>query len=161
MRGGGAPADDEFQANKADINKMVQKLKSIKHGFAPKQIRMLLVSDSKFLRKIERTKDTKQLQSCVAAAAQRMGLIATEKNSLGDSALASSSTSRRPEPSPITTPTRIDKELRGKGADIWLHKGKGRGDAAKTDSKGKGKSQNSTMHMISSTIDFQAWCAKW
>ena len=99
MRGGGAPADDEFQANKADINKTVQNLKSIKHGFAPKQIRMLLVSDSKFLSKIERTKYTKQLQSCVAAAAQRMGLIATEKNSLGDSALASSSTSRRPETS--------------------------------------------------------------
>ena len=42
LRGGGAPAD-EFQPNKADISKQVQKLKNVQHGYAPKQIRMLLV----------------------------------------------------------------------------------------------------------------------
>ena len=143
MRGGGAPAD-EFQANKADISKMVQKLKSIKHGFAPKQIRMLLVSDSKFLKKITRTTDSKQLQSCVEAAAQRMGLIAPTKTSPGDSAPASSST--RPGPSAIKVPTRKEQEPSEKNANIMLSRGKGKGDTSRAVPKGKGKSKNNGMH---------------
>ena len=73
LHGGGA-TDVGFQPNKADISKLVQKLENIQHGLAPKQIRMLLTSDMKFCNKIQRTTDAKQLQSCVAAAAQRMGL---------------------------------------------------------------------------------------
>ena len=72
MQGGGK---EGFQPTKADVNKLVQKLKCIQHGYQAKQMRMLLVSDSKFMRKIERTTDAKQLQDCVLAAAQRMGLV--------------------------------------------------------------------------------------
>ena len=72
LQGGGK---EDFQPNKTDINKLVQKLKCIQHGYQPKQMRMLLVADSKFMRKIERTTDAKQLQDCVRAAAQRMGLV--------------------------------------------------------------------------------------
>ena len=75
FRGG---ANDGFQPAKADVSKLVQKLKCVDHQFAPKQIRMLLISDPKFLKKIERTSDAKQLLSCVQAAATRMGLQTTE-----------------------------------------------------------------------------------
>ena len=36
LRGGGAPAD-EFKPNKADISKLNQKIKTVQHGYAPKQ----------------------------------------------------------------------------------------------------------------------------
>ena len=48
FRGG---ASDGFQPAKADVSKLVQKLKRIDHQFAPKQIRMLLISDPKFMKK--------------------------------------------------------------------------------------------------------------
>ena len=71
-------ANDGFQPAKADVSKLAQKLKCIDHQFAPKQIRMLLISDPKFMKKIERTSDAKQLLSCVQAAATRMGLQTTD-----------------------------------------------------------------------------------
>ena len=67
-------ADNNFQPTRQDVAKLVQKLKCVQHGFAPKQVRMLLLSDNKFLRKIEKTSDAKQLQDCVAAAAKRMSI---------------------------------------------------------------------------------------
>ena len=50
LQGGG---NDDFQPSKADISKLVQQLKCVQHGFQPKQMRMLLISDHKFLRKIK------------------------------------------------------------------------------------------------------------
>ena len=72
MQGGGK---EEFQPTKTDVNKLAQKLKCIQHGYQRKQMRMVLASDSKFMRKIERTTDAKQLQDCARVAAQRMGLV--------------------------------------------------------------------------------------
>ena len=95
---GGVESDATFQPNKADISKLVQKLKAVQHGFAPKQIHMLLISDLKFCKKIERTKDAKQLQSCVVAAAQRMGLTNSHDSSALNAAYsnrASSSQQRK------------------------------------------------------------------
>ena len=138
LRGGGAPAD-EFQPNKADISKMVQKLKNVPHGYAPKQIRMLLISDTKFCKKIERTTDVKQLQSCVAAAAQRMGLSGsvqnTQKNAIVNDVATSNQRKRDDHPS-----STVDgKAASGKGGLTASQKGKGHGNPQKHEPKGQGK----------------------
>ena len=78
---GGAKGDSSdqpgFVPTAAEISKLMQRLKKTQHGFQPKQIPMLLISDSKFLAKIKRTDDSKQLCDCIAAAAKRMGLTAS------------------------------------------------------------------------------------
>ena len=140
LHGGGAPAA-EFQPNKADISKLVQKLKNVQHGFAPKQIRMLLISDAKFFKKIERTTDTKQLQNCVAAAAQRMGLNGApelHKNS----AMSSDVISNRQKSDTQTSSAVDGKASPGKGGLTAAQKGKGRGDIQNIEPKGRGKGKN-------------------
>ena len=134
LQGGGK---DDFQPTKTDINKLVQKLKSIQHGYQPKQMRMLLVADSKFMRKIERTTDVKQLQDCVRAAAQRMGLILPTPTQNNDNA---------------QTPAHNHKNSNSSNAGqqnvatVFKHppaakaKGKGKGDAnTQPKAKGSGK----------------------
>ena len=63
---------------------------------------MLLISDTKFCEKIERTTDVKQLQSCVAAAAQRMGLNGTaqdtQKNAIVNNVATSNQQKRDDHP---------------------------------------------------------------
>ena len=138
MSGGGAPAA-EFQPNKTDISKLVQKLKNVQHGYAPKQIRMLLISDAKFFKKIERTTDTKQLQSCVAAAAQRMGLsnAAHEARQIDTTNNPATSSRQKPDVQPFVK----DKNPSGKGGLTATQKGKGRGDISQNEQKGRGKGQ--------------------
>ena len=138
MSGGGAP-DAEFQPNKTDISKLVQKLKNVKHGYAPKQIRMLLISDAKFFKKIDRTADTKQLQSCVAAAAQRMGLSSAvhETPQMNTTNNPASSSRQKPDVQSIAT----DKNPSGKGGITATQKGKGKGDISQNEQKGRGKGQ--------------------
>ena len=141
LHGGGAPAD-EFKPNKADVSKLVQKLKNVQHGYAPKQIRMLLISDTKFFNKIERTTDAKQLQSCVAAAAQRMGLSHTtsevQKNATANNAANSHPQKRDAYPLSATD----GKAASGKGGLTANQKGKGNGDTQKPEPKGKGKGKH-------------------
>ena len=139
MSGGGAP-DAEFQPNKTDISKLVQKLKNVKHGYAPKQIRMLLISDAKFYKKIDRTTDTKQLQNCVAAAAQRMGLsnatyVTQQAHTTNNPAV--SSRQKNDVPSFVT-----DQNPSGKGRPNATQKGKGKGDISQNEQKGRGKGKN-------------------
>ena len=134
LQGGG---NDDFQPSKADISKLVQKLKCVQHGFQPKQIRMLLVSDHKFLRKIERTTDSKQLQDCVKAAAQRMGLTLPNPSTTNGKELQQNK--RSPNNAlPATSSQQAQKEeapARG-----WQDKGKGKGNAPQQfKAKGKGK----------------------
>ena len=140
MSGGGAPAED-FQLNKADISKLVQKLKNVQHGLAHKQLRMLLISDLKFCKKIERTTDQKQLQNCVTAAAQRMGLQGighVSQTNIDASNVASSS---RQKQEAHLLPTNDGKSTSGKGGLTAIEKGKGRGDIQKPEPKGRGKSK--------------------
>ena len=115
----------------------MQKLKCVPHGFQPKQIRMLLVSDHKFLRKIERTTDSKQLQDCVKAAAQRMGLTLPNPSTTNGKELQQNK--RSPNNAlPATSSQQEQKEeapARG-----WQDKGKGKGNAPQQfKAKGKGK----------------------
>ena len=121
-------ANDGFQPAKADVSKLVQKLKCVDHQFAPKQIRMLLISDPKFLKKIERTSDAKQLLSCVQAAATRMGLQATEAPKQKESSTASNGFSISNAPLPFS-----NDGNKGKGKDSTNRHDKG---------KGKGKRPN-------------------
>ena len=134
LQGGG---NDDFQPSKADISKLVQKLKCVQHGFQPKQIRMLLVSDHKFWRKIERTTDSKQLQDCVKAAAQRMGLTLPNPSNTNGKELQQNK--RSPNNAlPATSSQQVQKEeapARG-----WQDKGKGKGNTPQQfKAKGKGK----------------------
>ena len=140
LRSGGGAPDAEFQPNKTDISKLVQKLKNVKHGYAPKQIRMLLISDAKFFKKIDRTTDTKQLQSCVAAAAQRMGLSSAAHEAQQVHTTNSPAVSSRQKtdvPSFVT-----DKNPSGKGRLTAAQKGKGKGDISQNEQKGRGKGKN-------------------
>ena len=138
MSGGGAPAA-EFQPNKTDISKLVQKLKNVQHGFAPKQIRMLLISDAKFFKKIDRTADTKQLQSCVAAAAQRMGLSNAAHEAQHVATTNNPATSNRQKPDVQSFAK--DKNPSGNGGLTATQKGKGKGDISQNEQKGRGKGQ--------------------
>ena len=148
MHGG---ANDGFQPSKADISKLVQKLKCVDHHFAPKQIRMLLVSDQKFMKKIERTSDAKQLLSCVQAAAVRMGLQVPEVQKPQDKGNANKGFSITNVPLPFST---HDGKGKGKNVSAPSDKGKSKGMQANTFQspsenmthknlgKGKGKSKN-------------------
>ena len=140
MRGGGAPAGD-FTPNKADISKLAQKLKNAEHGYAPKQIRMLLISDAKFFKKIERTTDVKQLQSCVAAAAQRMGLSGALESPKVD-ATRSVQTPNRQKMNAQPLSAYEGKASIGKGRLTAAQKGKGKGDSQNIEPKGRGKRQD-------------------
>ena len=130
---GGAASEATFQPNKADISKLVQKLK------------MLLISDLKLCKKIERTTDTKQLQSCVAAAAQRMGLAnPVDKNSTdGEHRNTSSSNQQKLKIEPTINTGKVHE---GKGNLPANQKGKGSADGRRFDQnehgKGKGKGTN-------------------
>ena len=121
MHGG---ANDGFQPSKADISKLVQKLKFVDHHFAPKQIRMLLVSDQKFMKKIERTSDAKQLLSCVQAAAVRMGLQVPEVQKPQDKGNANKGFSITNVPLPFST---HDGKGKGKNVSAPSDKGKSKG----------------------------------
>ena len=141
MCGGGAPAV-EFQPNKADISKLVQKLKNVPHGFAPKQIRMLLISDAKFYRKIERTADVKQLQDCVAAAAKRMGLNDARNENQIQTPSSSTAGSKWKLPDMKPSLKKDGTATSGKGGLTAFQKGKGKGDIQTNEQKGKGKGKN-------------------
>ena len=78
---GGAKGDEKFMPNKADISKMAQKLKGVQHGLQVKQIRMLLISDSRLMTKIQRATDSKHLLDCITAAAKRMGIPVKSQSS--------------------------------------------------------------------------------
>ena len=125
FRGG---ANDGFQPAKADVSKLVQKLKCIDHQYAPKQISMLLISDPKFLKKIERTSDARQLLSCVQAAATRMGLQTTEAPKQKEFSTASNGFNIANAPLPFS-----NDGNKGKGKDSMNRHDKG---------KGKGKQPN-------------------
>ena len=140
MSGGGAPAGD-FTPNKADISKLVQKLKNAEHGYAPKQIRMLLISDAKFFKKIERTTGVKQLQSCVAAAAQRMGLSGALESPKVD-ATGSAQIPNRQKANAQPLSASDGKANFGKGRLTAAQKGKGKGDSPNTEPKGRGKQRD-------------------
>ena len=124
----GGGANDGFQPAKADISKLAQKLKCIDHQFAPKQIRMLLISDPKFMKKIERTRDAKQLLSCVQAAATRMGLQTTDAPKQKEFSTASNGFNIANAPLPFS-----NNGDKGKGKDSMNRQDKG---------KGKGKQPN-------------------
>ena len=143
LHGGGAP-DVGFQPNKADISKLVQKLKNIQHGLAPKQIRMLLTSDMKFCNKIQRTTDAKQLQSCVAAAAQRMGLQSISQVTSANTVESNDAAPSRQKHVANGLPKNDDQVGIGKGARANTPKGKGRGDTQKQETKGRGKGKGET-----------------
>ena len=129
----GGAKDEVFQPVKADVSKLVQKLKCVEHNFAPKQIRMLLVSDQKFMRKIERTSDAKQLLSCVQAAATRMGLLNQPPKQV-------------PEPHPSQKGTPYSKDDKNSPA-LSSDKGKGKGYGKETKpSKAKGKGKDATQN---------------
>ena len=144
-------ANDGFQPSKADISKLVQKLKCVDHHFAPKQIRMLLVSDQKILKKIERTSDAKQLLSCVQAAAVRMGLQVPEAQKPKESSSIANGFSIANAPLPFSTK---DGKGKGKNPTAPSDKGKGKGKQPNTfnspnenvnhknQGKGRGKSKN-------------------
>ena len=122
-------ANDGFQPAKADISKLVQKLKCVDHQFAPKQIRMLLISDPKFMKKIERTSDAKQLLSCVQAAATRMGLQTANAPKQKEFSNASNGFNITNAPLPFSNDAN-----KGKGKDSMnrLDKGKGKGKQPNT-----------------------------
>ena len=118
-------ANDGFQPAKADVSKLVQKLKCVDHHFAPKQIRMLLISDPKFLKKIERTSDAKQLLSCVQAAATRMGLQTTDAPKQKEFSAASNGFDIVNAPLPFS---RDGNKGKGKDSTNRHDKGKGKGN---------------------------------
>ena len=148
-------ANNDFQPSKADISKLVQKLKCVDHHFAPKQIRKLLVSDQKFLKKIERTSDAKQLLSCVQAAAVRMGLQVPEAQKPKEPSSAANGFNIAHAPLPFSTK---DGKGKGKNTTAPSDKGKGKGKQPNTfnstnenvnhknqgKGKGKGKNQDAT-----------------
>lgn len=142
MCGGGGDPADEFQPIKAGISKLVQKLKNVPHGYAPKQIRMLLTSDSKFYRKIERTADAKQLRDCVAAAAKRMGLIGSGHENQNQTTCDSVARSSWQQPDAKASLKIDGKANSGKGGLTSAKKGKGKGDIQAKEQKGRGKSKN-------------------
>ena len=121
-------ANDGFQPAKADVSKLAQKLKCVDHQFAPKQIRMLLISDPKFLKKIERTSDAKQLLSCVQAAATRMGLQTTEAPKQKEFSAASSGFSIANAPLSFS-----NHGNKGKGKDSMNQHDKGKGKGKQPD----------------------------
>ena len=92
------------------------------------------------LRKIDRTTDTKQLQSCVEAAAQRMGLsTAAHEAQHTDTTRNPAVSSRQRNDTPPPIP---DKNSLGKGRLTAAQKGKGRGDINQNEHKGSGKGKN-------------------
>ena len=119
---GGASEQDDFLPSKADVSKMVQKLKHIDHGMAPKQVRMLLLSDNRLLQKIHRTSDTKQLLSCITAAGKRMGVLHTPSI---------------PKPERDSAPQTTSSSFQ----QMPVSKGKGKGGHEKGQTKGKGKAE--------------------
>ena len=154
MQGGGK---EEFQPTKTDVNKLVQKLKCIQHGYQPKQMRMLLVSDSKFMRKIETTTDAKQLQDCVRAAAQRMGLVLpaptqhdgkSQAQQPSNNSPSSSTANQHNLPAESLHPPAGQGKGKGKNYNSTQPKAKGRG---KTADKGKGKGKGNYANQQAAT----------
>ena len=154
MQGGGK---EEFQPTKTDVNKLIQKLKCIQHGYQPKQMRMLLVSDSKFMRKIERTTDAKQLQDCVRAAAQRMRLVLPAptqhdgKNQVQQQSNknpSSSTANQHNLPAESLHPPAGQGKGKGKNDNSTQPKAKGKG---KTVDKGKGKGKGNYANQQAAT----------
>ena len=140
---GGGDKNEGFAPNKADVSKMVQKLKMVEHGLQPKQIRMLLVSDNRLVQKIQRNSDAKQLQSCIEAAARRMGLTCGKPVAANQAVLQ---------------PARVVEANKGKGKQQGVrqnsHAAKATGKGKQTDDKpsncdlaskgiGKGKGKGS------------------
>ena len=66
--------DEDFQSTGQDIGRAVQKLKKLNHGLMPKQIRLLVASDTKLLQKILRTDQEAHLHECIVTAATKVGL---------------------------------------------------------------------------------------
>ena len=58
----------------ADISRVVQKLKLIPHGLQGKQIRAIVIADSKVLRRLQTTTDASQLKDIILAAAARFNM---------------------------------------------------------------------------------------
>ena len=141
----------QFQHTNADVGKQVQRLKELEHGLAPKQIRMLLVSDQKLYAKVARTTNQQHLTDCVIAAAKRMGLLEKSNSDTArhDSGQPSSSTGGKKEgkgrtaaiapvnPSPPSQPSHTPSKGKDKDHNQRVQLGKD-DTAEKGKSKGKG-----------------------
>ena len=109
----------------------------VQHGC----FRMLLISDANFYKKIERATDTKQLQSCVAAAAQHMGLTNVARETQKEAAVTSNMIPNRQKHNAQPLTASDGKAASGKGGPTAAQKGKGRGDIQQNEPKGRGKSR--------------------
>ena len=70
-------ADDTvpFVPASVDISRIVQKLKGIPHGLQTKQIRAIVIADSKVLKRLQAATDVNQLKDIVLAAAARFNMF--------------------------------------------------------------------------------------
>ena len=144
----------------ADISKQLQRVKTLEHGLAPKQLRMLLVSDQKFFRKIERSQNEAHLVECIGAAAARMGLVTqAPPNRLHRDPKPEDKPPGKGNPNPKPS---------GKGKGKGKAKGKADGDAppntrpgaidfVQTSKKGKGKGKAAEKSSIRYEIVPDGW----